>query len=120
MLREYEFTLLARADLSEADRHKVFQTYEEILGREGGQILTKDDWGTKRLAYPIKKHFKGHYCFYNFATTPANLTEAERLLRIDENVLRFMVVKTADEVDVEARKAELTKKAATVREEVEV
>lgn len=117
MLREYEFTMVARADLPEADRSKVFQAYEEILQRKGGELLKKDDWGTKKLAYPIKKQFKGHYVFYDFASLPENIAECERLLRIDENVLRFMVVKTADNVDVEARKVELAKKVAVQREE---
>lgn len=118
MLREYEFTLVAKADLPEAERAKLFQGYEEILQRNGGQQLKKDDWGTKKLAYPIKKHFKGHYVFYDYASHPDNIAECERLLRIDDNILRYMVIKTADDVDVEARKVELAKKPAVQREDV--
>lgn len=111
MLREYEFTLVAKADLPEQDRAKVIEGYEEILKREGGQILRKDDWGVKKLAYPMKKQFRGQYVFYNFASTPANVAEAERLIRIDDNVLRHMVVKIADDVEVEKRRDELAKAA---------
>jgi len=87
LLREYEFTLVAKADIPEADRAKVFQSYEEILQRSGGQLLKKDDWGTKKLAYPIKKQFKGHYIIYDYASLPENIAECERLIRIDDNVL---------------------------------
>lgn len=109
MLREYEFTFVTKTDSGDQDNKKVLEGYEAILGREGGVILKKNDWGTKRLAYPIKKSFKGHYVLYNVATVPANIEECERLLRIDDNVLRHLVIKTHDKVDVEKRKADLAK-----------
>ena len=109
MLREYEFTFVAKGDLPEAERAKVISGYEEILLRNGGEVLKKDDWGMKKLAYPIKKTFKGHYVFFDIASLPENIAECERLLKIDENVLRYLVVKIGDSVDVEARKTELAK-----------
>ncbi len=112
MIREYEFTLVVKGDLSEADRSKVFAGYEEVLTANGGAVIKKNDWGTKRLAYPIEKNFRGHYVLYNLASTPADIAEAERLIRIDENTLRHFVVKVKDSVDVEARKAELAGEAA--------
>ena len=111
MLREYEFTLIARAG-SETETAKTIEKYEGLLTANGGDILKKDSWGVKRLAYPINENFKGHYVFYNVATQPANIAEVERLMRIDDEVLRFMPLKVADRVDVAARKVELAKKAA--------
>ena len=111
MLREYEFTFVTKADLPETEKAKVLTGYEDILKRNGGEILKREDWGMKKLAYPIKKNFKGHYVFYDFASLPENIAECERLLRIDDNVLRHLVVKTHDRVDIEARKAELAKPA---------
>ena len=108
-MREYEFTLVTRGDLQEADRNKVLDGYEEILKRGGGDILLKDDWGARKLAYPIRKSFRGHYMHYDIASLPENIAEAERLIRIDDQVLRHLVVKVGDEVDTEARKAELAK-----------
>ncbi len=110
-MREYEFTYISRADLPEADRLNHFKKYEDLLLAGGGQVLKKDDWGVKRLSYPIKKHFRGHYLHYDFVGLPQNLGEVERLMKIDDNVLRFMAVKLGEGVDVEARKAELAKKA---------
>lgn len=115
MLREYEFTVVAKADLPEGERAKVFENYENIMKRGGGQLLRRDDWGVKKLSYPIKKNFRGHYVFYDIASTPADIAECERLMRIDDNMLRYMVIKTHDEVDVETRKAELAKNAAMSR-----
>lgn len=118
MLREYEFTVVAKADVPDAERAKVFENYEAILKRNGGQFIKRDDWGVKKLAYPIKKSFRGHYVFYDVASTPDNIAECERLMRIDDNMLRYMVIKTADDVDVEARKVELAK-AAVAKQQIE-
>ncbi len=109
MLREYEFTFVTKGDASEHERVKTIEGYEAILKRDGGAILKKSDWGVKRLAYPIKKCFKGQYVVYNLATTPANVAECERLIRIDDGMLRHLVVKVKDTVDIESRKAELAK-----------
>lgn len=119
MLREYEFTVVAKADMPEPDKQKLFTNYEEILKRSGGELLKRDDWGSKRLAYPIRKNFRGHYVFYDCASTPDNIAECERLLRIDENVLRYLVVKINDDVDIKERKAELIKAAAAAQRQPE-
>ena len=111
MLREYEFTLVTKADLPDGEKLKVVEGYEEILKRSGGEVIKKDEWGTRKLAYPIKKNFRGYYVHYDFASLPENIAECERLIRIDENVLRHLVIKIADTVDVEARKLELQKAA---------
>ncbi|SME89764.1 30S ribosomal protein S6 [Pseudobacteriovorax antillogorgiicola] len=117
MLREYEFTFVTKADLPDADKTKVLSGYEEILARNGGEILKKSDWGTKKLAYPIKKNFRGHYAFYDLTASPDSIAECERLLRIDENVLRYLVVKIDEDVNVEERRAELAKLDAQQSEE---
>jgi small subunit ribosomal protein S6 len=112
-LREYEFTVITRADLPDGDRSKVLDRYETLMFKESGELLKRDDWGVKKLNYPIKKKHRGHYMHYDFVgSTPEGLREAERLLRIDENVLRYLLVRTNDKVDVAKRKAELAKQVA--------
>lgn len=111
MLREYEFTFIAKADLPEADKTKLFSKYETLL-TEGGEMVKRDDWGVKRLAYPIAKQFRGHYMHFDFVGKTENLAECERLMRIDENILRFLSMKIGENVDVEARRAELAKRTA--------
>ena len=108
---------MTKADLPDAEKSKVLEGYEEILAREGGQIIKKADWGSKKLAYPIKKNFRGHYTFYDLTAAPDSIAECERLLRIDDNVLRHLVIKIDEGVDVEARKAELAKKDVQKTEE---
>lgn len=120
MLREYDFTVITRGDLPEGESAKVLSTYEGLMTRDGGEILKRDDWGSKKLAYPVKKQFRGYYVNYDFVGSPASVAEMERLMRIDDNVLRYLVVRldenTDGHVDVEARKAELAKQEREARE----
>ena len=121
MLREFVFTIITRGDLSDADNAKVLERYEELMTADGGEILKKDEWGNKRLAYPIKKAFRGHYTNYDYVGTTENLAEMQRLIRIDDKILRHLVVRldknnNTGEVDTEARKVAIAK-AAQARKE---
>ena len=112
MRREYELTVIANAQLSDEDSKKLLDKYEGIFLDNGGELVTKADWGHKKLAYPIKKHFRGKYYFYDFLGTPSSLAEAKRLMQIDEDILRYLVIKIGEDVDVDKRKSELAKEEA--------
>lgn len=124
MLREYELTLVTSTQMSEDDSKKLFEKYESILSTDGGQMIRKDDWGTRKLAFPMKRQFRGRYMHYDLTAKPEQLAEAERLMRIDEHVLRYLSIRIGEDVDIEQRKAELAKaeaeaQAARQREEQE-
>jgi small subunit ribosomal protein S6 len=116
LLREYEITVISRSDLPEAETAKLLSKYEKLMIADGGEILKKDLWGSKKIAFPMKKHHRGIYTMYDFVGTPANLTEMERLMRIDEHVLRYMSVQVGQDVDVAVRKDQLAKAAIAQRE----
>ncbi len=116
MLREYEMTIIARGDLPESESAKLLGKYEKLMTADGGEILQKSSWGTKKLAFPMKKAFRGNYVNYDFVGTSANLAEMERLMRIDDDVLRYMSVYIGQNVNVAKRKDQLAKIAAAARE----
>lgn len=116
-LREYEFTFITKSDLPEGQQAEVIGGYENILMRDGGEVIKKDDWGVKKLAYPIRKNFKGHYVHYDCVSNADNIAECERLLRIDENVLRYLVIRIGENVDVEARKKQIADEMAKKQEQ---
>jgi small subunit ribosomal protein S6 len=120
MLREYELTVIAKGDLPDNELGNVLAKYEKYMTKDGGQILKKDNWGARKLAFPINKQYRGHYTCYDFVGAPANLSEIERLMRIDDNILRYLSVAIGSNVDVEARKVELVKEAAKAKEEAEM
>ncbi|MEJ5375270.1 MAG: 30S ribosomal protein S6 [bacterium] len=106
-MRRYETTFITTADLSEEELDKVLQ---KALGpiQSQGQLFQVQDWGKKRLAYTIRKQSRGHYTFLDYAASPSAVKELERLLRLDDSVLRFLTVMVDEEVDVEAVKAGLS------------
>ena len=112
MLREYEITVIGNAQLPEEEVKKLHKKYETVLLQEGGEIIKKSHWGNKKLAFPIKKAFRGNFVHYDLTTTSALLAEAERLMRIDENVLRYMSIKIGENVNPAERKAQLAKMEA--------
>lgn len=110
-MREYEALIIAKADLPEAELNKMITRWENIITHKGGQIVRKDVWGVRRLAYPINRHSRGYYFVYDVAAVAEQITELDRILKLDENVLRTMIIKLADTVNVEARRIELQKLA---------
>lgn len=106
-MRRYETTFITNPDLSEEELEKVLQ---KTLGpiQNQGHLFRVQDWGKKRLAYNIRKQSRGNYTFLDYAATPSAVKEVERLLRLDDNVLRFLTVMVDEEVDVEAVRAGLS------------
>ena len=112
MLREYEFTVISKADLPENEKKDLWSKYEGMLIKDGGEVLLKDDWGVRKLAFPIKKEFRGHYLHFDFVGKPQNLSEVERLMRIDDRVLRYLSVNIGENIDIPTRRADIAKERA--------
>lgn len=112
MLREYEFTVIYTAQGSPENFKSLVERYEAILLKGGGEIIKKSEWGVKRLAFPINKQFRGRYMHYDLTCSPEALKECERLMRIDDGVLRYFSVRIGENVDVAKRKVELAKAEA--------
>jgi small subunit ribosomal protein S6 len=111
---EYELIYVARPELAAADLEKLSNKVSKVIAKKKGEILVTEDWGKKRLAYPIQKHEHGHYAYVNFVG-PADLPlEVERNLRIDDGAIRFMTVRLGENVDPEDRKI-LAEKRQEVR-----
>ena len=113
-MREYEAMIISKMDVPEPDMIKMVGRWESILSTNGGEIIKKDNWGVRRLAYQIQKQNRANYIVYDVATTQENIKEFERVLKFNENVLRYLVTKISDDVDVVARKLELKEQAEEV------
>lgn len=116
MLRNYEFTVIFRSDLGDDNLTAALRDYESIItANDGGTVLKKDEWGTKRFAYPIKKHFRGYYVCYAISTTAKVIKDIEQHIRYDGNVLRYILIAVKGDVDVpdNATMSEATDSAAS-------
>lgn len=90
MMRAYETMLVLKADLEEATRDAVIEKYEGVVVKEGGSVQPTTKLGKRRLAYEINKNREGFYALLNFEANNTTPAELERLLKIDENVLRYL------------------------------
>jgi small subunit ribosomal protein S6 len=108
-VREYEIMVVTKPDIPETEITKTVERWENIMKTGGGEILKKDLWGAKRLAYPIQKFNRGVYHVYNVATSSDNVKELDRVLGIDEGVLRKVSLQISENCAIEARKADLAK-----------
>ncbi len=84
--------LVLRPELDEERQAAVLTRYRQVIERHGGSVEELNVWGKRRLAYDIKDQQEGIYVFVPFAAESTANAELDRLLRIDENVLRHLVV----------------------------
>lgn len=92
-MREYEMMVILRADLSEDDLSTQIGAVQGWIEANNGTITEVDRWGRRRLAYPIERQRDGYYLLYKLNLPPAAPLELERNLRINENVLRYLIVR---------------------------
>ena len=89
----YECVLIARNDVTQQQVEAVADDLGAQLEAEGGAVRKREYWGLRTLAYRIKKNRKGHYMLLGLDAKPAFVTEMERQLRLNEDVLRFMTIR---------------------------
>ena len=96
----YECVLIARNDVTQAQVETVADGITTDLETDGGAVKKREYWGLRSLAYRVNKNRKGHYMLLGMEAKPAFVTEMERLLRLNEDVLRFMTIRV-DEITEE-------------------
>jgi small subunit ribosomal protein S6 len=114
-MRRYETVFILRPTLGEEQINTLIENTTKIILSDQGQIIESDKWGIRKLAYTIRKETLGYYVFCDYAGTPEAVSEIERKFRIDDSVLRYLTVKTADDItaeQVEAAVADLAVRKA--------
>jgi small subunit ribosomal protein S6 len=91
--RDYELGVVFSPEASEEETRSVMDRIEQIVAHREGQIVRVNQWGRRRLAYPIDRHRDGFYVFIDMVLTPETVIEIERTLKVSEIVLREMVRK---------------------------
>lgn len=92
-MANYEGVLIARQDLGASQVNDLVTNLSEVIKKEGGEIVKVDNWGLKNLAYRIKKNRKGYYVLLNIVAPANAISEYERVMRLNEDVIRYMTVK---------------------------
>ncbi|GHO68847.1 hypothetical protein KSC_077390 [Ktedonobacter sp. SOSP1-52] len=118
MRRDYELAFILNPEVSEEETRAILDRVEQIVANYGGQIVKVNNWGRRRLAYPIERHRDGIYVFIDMILTPETVAEIERTLKVSESVLRYMTKKRdpkavqKEREDREAREARAAEAAA--------
>lgn len=90
-MKKYELLYILRPDLEEDARKKVVESLSDLLTKNGAKVNKTEEWGLKQLAYEIKKFTKGYYALVKFEAEKAALDEFDRMTKINQNVLRFLI-----------------------------
>ena len=90
MTRDYELGFILNPEVSEEQTRGILNRVEQIVAAHDGQIVRVQQWGRRRLAYPIEHHRDGFYVFIDMILTPETVSELERTLKVSEIVLRYM------------------------------
>ncbi len=97
-MHEYEIVYIFRSSLTSEEIDGKLERFHALLTEQTGQISAVEHWGKRQLAYPIGKERNGHYVVAQFEVEPASLTEFERLLKLDEDLLRYLIVLSEGEL----------------------
>lgn len=90
MLKQYETVFIATPVLSDAQMKEAVAKYISFIQENGGEVVYDQDWGLKKLAYPIQKKTTGFYHLIEFKAEPAFIAKLETQYRRDERIIRFL------------------------------
>jgi small subunit ribosomal protein S6 len=106
-MKRYETFVVLNSDISEDERRPVTERISSQISGQNGMLIRVDEWGTRRLAYEIKKKSRGYYIRFEFCGAGPLVNEIERFCRIDDRVLKYMTVLIDENADIEKIKQEM-------------
>jgi len=111
-VNQYEIAVLYHPDL-EIDLDKATSKVEKIFTDNGGKVANVDNWGKRKLAYPIKRNESAVYVFYTLELPAESVRKIESTLNITDEVIRFLIVRPDLKkiAKAEAARAEKAKRA---------
>ena len=114
-MRMYETIIIVQPDLGEDETKALTAKVQEVISGMKGDFKRLEDWGARKLAYPINKFNRGRYYFLRFDGDAPLIAELERRLRLDDKVLRYQSVR----IEKEAAPSAAAVPKAGVEESVE-
>ena len=112
-MNHYETVFILNPVLSEEQIKETVKKFEDNLSGKGAKFVNKEDWGLKKLAYPIQNKKSGFYHLFDFIAAPEVVHALELEFRRDERVMRYLTVKLDKHAEAwaEKRRERLTAKA---------
>ncbi len=98
-MRRYETIFIVNPDLPEEDQNALQEKIRSLLASFKAELVKLEDWGLRKLTYVIRKSSRGRYFLVDYLVeSPALVRELERTLRLHDGVLKFLTVKTSDQI----------------------
>ena len=119
MRRDYELGFILNPEVSEEQTSAILERIEKIVKNYDGQVVKVNQWGRRRLAYPIEHHRDGYYVFIDMILTPETVLELDRTLKVSEEVMRH-IVKRRDPKAVQKEREEREARAAAAATQAQV
>ncbi len=94
-MNKYETVMILNSTISEESRNNAIEKVKNYI-QENGEIEKTEDIGKRKLAYEIKKNKEGYYYIIEFMAEPESIVELERIYRITDEILKFIVVRKDD------------------------
>lgn len=94
-MRKYEVLFIVKS-LDEEATNAVIDKFAKLIASNGGEIVKEDRWGKKRLAYEIKKEVEGFYVLFYVNCEPACVNECDRVMKITDEILKHMIVRSVE------------------------
>jgi len=91
-VRDYELVMVLSPELDEATTTGTIGRVTQFISERGGALVKQDNWGLRRLAYPIRKYREGNYVLTHFSIDPKHAQELESSLRVNASVIRHLLV----------------------------
>lgn len=92
-MRAYELMYIIRPDLEEEATAAVIEKYNQLIADNQGEVENSSRWGKRRLAYEVKDYREGLYVLVNFKGLPATINELERILKISDEVIKYLITR---------------------------
>jgi small subunit ribosomal protein S6 len=106
--REYETVIILRPNVNKNGILELVHKMQGVFDRYQARLLKIENWGSRTLAFPIRRQSTGIYLYWRFLGGSDIVAEFERNLQINESVLRYYTVRVEDDVDPTARPSEIT------------
>ena len=97
MLNKYETIYIIKPEVEEQGIKELVEKFNTLIETEGGKVSETQEWGLRRLAYPIQKIDQGYYVLDNFEANPESIVELERVYKITDSVMKFITIRKDEE-----------------------
>ena len=112
MRRDYELGFILNPEVSEEQSNAILERIQQIVNNHDGQVVRINQWGRRRLAYPIQHQRDGFYVFFDMILTPETVFELDRTMNVTEEVLRHIIIKRDHKIAQQEREEREARAAA--------